>query len=94
MQRVNAFTIAARAGGQKIWGQFPAFEAAFIGGENTIGGLRPQRYAGDASAFGNFEARWRLVTLPFVLRWDFGVSGIVDVGRVFVSGETSRTWHT
>ena len=90
----GALTIAARAGGQKIWGPFPSFEAAFIGGESTVGGLRPQRYAGDASAFGNLEARARLCTLPFVLRWDFGVSGIVDVGRVYLSTETSNTWHT
>ena len=90
----QSMTIAVRAGGQKIWGPFPSFEAAFIGGESTVGGLRPQRYAGDASAFGNLEARARLFTLPFVLRWDFGVSGIVDVGRVFVSTESSNTWHT
>jgi hemolysin activation/secretion protein len=90
----GALTIAARAGGQKIWGPFPSFEAAFIGGESTVGGLRPQRYAGDASAFGNLEARERLFTLPFVLRWDFGVSGIVDVGRVYLSTESSNTWHT
>ena len=35
----------------------------------------------------------RLITLPFVLGWDFGVSGIVDAGRVYVSGEKSNTWH-
>ena len=90
----GGLTIAARAGGQKIWGPYPAFEAAFIGGESTVAGLPPQRYAGDASTFGNLEARVRLITLPFVLRWDFGVSGIVDAGRVYVSGEQSSTWHT
>ena len=88
------FTIAVRAGGEKIWGPFPAFESAFLGGETTVGGLPAQRYAGDASAYGNFEARWQLAPLPFVLRWDFGVSGILDVGRVFATGETSDRWHT
>lgn len=86
-------TFALRAGGEKIWGPFPTFEAAFIGGESTILGLRPQRYAGDASLFGNIETRWRLAQLPFVLRWDLGVSGIVDVGRVFLDGESSGVWH-
>ena len=88
------FTVAARVGGEKIWGAFPVFESAFIGGETTVGGLPAQRYAGDASAYGNFEARWQLAPLPFVLRWDFGVSGIFDVGRVFASGESSDRWHT
>ena len=89
----GGLTIAARAGAQKIWGPYPAFEAAFIGGEGTVAGLPPQRYAGDASTYGTVEARVRLITLPFVLRWDFGVSGIVDAGRVYVSGEKSNTWH-
>ncbi|HEX6808350.1 MAG TPA: BamA/TamA family outer membrane protein [Gemmatimonadaceae bacterium] len=89
----GGLTIAARAGAQKIWGPYPAFEAAFIGGEGTVAGLPPQRYAGDASTFGTLEARVRLITLPFVLRWDFGVTAIVDAGRVYVSGERSNTWH-
>ncbi|HUO51985.1 MAG TPA: hypothetical protein VMT93_05675 [Gemmatimonadaceae bacterium] len=87
------FTIALRAGGQKVWGPFPVFEAAFLGGESTVGGLPPQRYAGEASLFGNFEARWELTHVPFVLRWDFGVSGIVDAGRVWAAGDSSRVWH-
>jgi hypothetical protein len=87
------FTVAVRAGGEKIWGPFPAFESAFLGGETTVGGLPVQRYAGDASAYGNFEARWQLAPLPFVLRWDFGVSGIVDAGRVFATGQSSDHWH-
>ena len=90
----HRFTIAVRGGGQKLWGPFPAFESAFIGGEYTVGGLPPQRYAGEASAYGNFEARWMLTHVPFVLRWDFGVSGIVDVGRVWASGDSSHVWHT
>jgi len=87
-------TIAVRAGGEKVWGQYPVFEAAYIGGANTVGGLRPQRYAGDASLFGNLEARWKLAPLPFVLRWDFGVSAIADVGRVYTTGDASRAWHS
>ena len=82
-----------RAGGEKVWGRYPVFEAAYIGGASTVGGLRPQRYAGDASLYGNLEARWQLAPLPFVLRWDFGVSAIADVGRVFTTGDASRAWH-
>jgi hypothetical protein len=86
-------TLAVRAAGQKVWGPYPVFEAAYLGGPTTVRGLRPQRYAGDASAYGNLEARLKLVPLPFVVRWDFGVSGFIDVGRVFVDGEQSDLWH-
>ncbi len=91
----DALTFAVRVAGQKIWGPFPVFEAAYIGGATTVRGLPPQRYAGDASLYSNLEARLRVGTLPFVVRWDFGVSAIMDAGRVFVTGgEDPDIWHT
>ncbi|HET9041068.1 MAG TPA: hypothetical protein VFN40_12900, partial [Gemmatimonadales bacterium] len=48
-------TLALRAGGKRVWGDYPFFEAAFVGGVATVRGLRENRYAGDASAYGNAE---------------------------------------
>ncbi len=86
-------TIAVRVAGQKIWGPFPVFEAAYIGGATTVRGLPPQRYAGSASLYSNLEARLKVAPLAFVVRWDFGVSAIMDAGRVFVNGVESNEWH-
>jgi hypothetical protein len=87
-------TLALRAGGKKVWGTFPFFESAFVGGAATVRGLREQRYAGDAALYGNAELRLRLGRFFVLLPGDFGVLGLADVGRVYLEGESSDTWHT
>ena len=79
----------ARAGGKRVWGGYPFFEAAFVGGAATVRGLREDRYAGDASAYGNAELRVRLGRFFVLLPGDYGVFGLADVGRVFLEGESS-----
>ncbi len=87
-------TLAVRVGGKRVYGQYPFQEAAFLGGPDTVRGLRPQRYAGDASAFGSAELRLRFGRATLLLPADFGVFGLIDSGRVFRKGERSDTWHT
>jgi hypothetical protein len=86
-------TLALRVGGKKLWGTFPYHEAAFIGGPDTVRGLRRQRFAGDASAFGNAELRLRLFDFKMLVPIDVTVFGLADGGRVFVDGEDSDRWH-
>jgi hypothetical protein len=86
-------TLALRVGGKKIWGQYPFFESAFIGGASTARLGRVNRYAGDASAYGSAELRLSLARLQLVLPAQLGVFGLVDAGRVFLAGESSDRWH-
>jgi hemolysin activation/secretion protein len=87
-------TLALRAGGKKLWGEFPFHEAAFIGGPDQVHGLRRQRYAGDAAAFGNAELRLTLARPTLVVPTDVGVFALADAGRVYVARERSDRWHT
>jgi hypothetical protein len=87
-------TLALRVGGRKLWGRYPYFESAFIGGASTVRLGRVNRYAGDASAYGSAELRLSLARVELVLPADFGVFGLGDVGRVFLAGESSDKWHT
>ncbi|HEY7028357.1 MAG TPA: hypothetical protein VH438_12150 [Gemmatimonadales bacterium] len=87
-------TFAFRAGGKKIWGPYPFFEAAYIGDAGTVRLGRDGRYAGDASAYGNAELRLALGRATIVLPTDFGVFGLADAGRVFLEGENSDVWHS
>jgi hypothetical protein len=87
-------TLALRAGGRKLWGRYPFFEAAFIGGPSTVRLGRVNRYAGDAAAYGNAELRLSLARVTLVLPADVGVFGLADAGRVFVEGESSDKWHS
>jgi hypothetical protein len=87
-------TFAFRTGAKKIWGPYPYFEAAYIGDAGTVRLGRDNRYAGDASAYGNAELRLGLGRATIVLPTDFGVFGLADVGRVFLEGENSDVWHS
>lgn len=87
-------TLALRAGGKRVWGQYPFHEAAFIGGPDSLRGFRRQRFAGDAAVYGTAELHVPLVTIRVLVPVQWGVFGLVDTGRVFLEGESSRTWHT
>ena len=98
-------TLMLSAGGQKVFGDAPYFESAFLGGRARFGryepggqgavrGLRPQRYAGDGSLYGNADLYLPLTRTSFLgIPLQFGVQGFADAGRVYVEGESSNTWH-
>jgi hypothetical protein len=86
-------TLALRAGGARALGTYPFHEAAFLGGAETVRGLRAQRYAGDAAAWGGAELRLRLGRAYVLVPGELGVFGLADVGRVWLEGEESDEWH-
>jgi hypothetical protein len=87
------FVLALRAGGKKVFGTYPFHEAAFLGGPGTIRGPRKERFAGDASLFGNAELRLTLGKAVFVVPGEYGIFGLADVGRIYLAGESSTKWH-
>jgi hypothetical protein len=86
-------TLALRASGKRVLGDYPFHEAAFLGDASTVRLGREQRYAGDAAVWGNAELRVFLARMTLVLPADVGVFGLGDVGRVYVQGERSERWH-
>ncbi|HEX2079846.1 MAG TPA: BamA/TamA family outer membrane protein [Longimicrobium sp.] len=79
--------LAVRAGGEKVWGDFPVQYAALLGGSPTLRGYSYQRFAGDASAFGSAELR-----VP--VTGGVGALALADAGRVWYRGESAGGWHT
>ena len=86
--------LALRGGGRKVWGDAPFNDAAFLGGVDTLTGVAPQRYAGDASVFGNSELRIPVWSVRTWLPLDFGILGFADAGRVYVDGRSPGGWHS
>jgi len=86
-------TVKVRAGGKQVFGTYPFYEAAFVGGPDTVRGLDRQRYAGDGAVWGGAELHVRLLRVSAFAPGQLGLIGLVDFGRVFVDGESSRTWH-
>ncbi|HEX9382935.1 MAG TPA: hypothetical protein VF908_06015 [Gemmatimonadaceae bacterium] len=85
--------LAFRGGGKKLWGAFPYFDAAFLGGSESFRAEERQRWAGDASVYGTAELRVPIAKFPFILPLDVGALAFDDVGRVYVNGNSPGGWH-
>lgn len=85
--------LAIRGSGKRVLGEFPYFEAAFIGGGGSVRSLEAQRYAGDASLAATTELRVPLASFSFILPLDVGVFGLAEAGRVYLDGESPGGWH-
>jgi len=86
-------TLALRVAGKKVWGTYPFYEAAYVGGATTVRGFVEHRFSGDAALYGNVELRLSVAKFFFLVPGELGVFGLGDAGRVYVSGETSDRWH-
>ena len=86
-------TLALRAGGKRVFGTYPFYEAAFLGGPTSLRGLRLQRYAGDAVVHGAAEVFVPVSKAFLLVPGEIGLFGLADVGRVHLDGETSKRWH-
>jgi hypothetical protein len=83
-----------RTGGMKLYGDFPFYEGASIGGEGTTRYMDPQRYLGDASLYGTTELRVPLAQFKLVVPLRMGLMGIAEAGRVYVGGNSAGGWHS
>ena len=79
---------------RKVWGDYPFFEASYIGGDQYPLGTRWNRWAGDSSVGVLGSLRWTIATLRGVLPGNLGVFGMANTARVYVSGEDSSKWHS
>lgn len=86
--------LALRAGGKKLFGNFPYFDAAFLGGSSSLRTEDRQRFAGDASLYGTTELRVPIAKFPFILPLDVGALGFVDAGRAYLDGDSPGGWHS
>lgn len=86
-------TVAFLMGGKMTWGDYPYFDAAYLGGENTFTAYAYNRYAGDALLHGGARLRWAFARLRNLVPGDLGLAVRVDVGRVYLDREESGRWH-
>jgi hypothetical protein len=89
----NRPVLALRAGGKKLFGDFPYFDAAYVGGSSSLRTEERQRYAGDASLYGTTELRVPVAKFPLILPLDVGLIGFLDIAKVYVDGDSPGGWH-
>ncbi|CAN5754907.1 hypothetical protein BH23GEM9_BH23GEM9_32170 [soil metagenome] len=81
--------LALRAGGERVYGEFPFFEAAFVGGRHSLRGSRTNELAGHGSLYGTVELRVPVDTVQIYIRAELGVFGFGDAARVWHATESS-----
>ena len=85
--------VAVRVGGRHLWGTYPWFEAAAVGGLNNRGFVS-RRFIGDSSLFAGVSLRGWLGRVRFpIVPMRLGLVAFGDVGRVWFGEEVSDTWH-
>lgn len=86
-------TLALRAAGEKLDGDFPFYESAFLGGPSSLRGYNLNRFAGDASIVGNAELRVELGKLKLIVPTTIGLFAFGEAGRVYVNSNSPGGWH-
>jgi hypothetical protein len=99
----HAPTLGLRVGGRRLFGTYPFFEAAYLGGglggfgpaagDEPVRGLPRHRYAGDGVVYGNADLRLPISRFRIVLPGEWGVFGFGDGGRAYLARESSSKWH-
>ena len=85
---------AVKAGGAIASSGVPILHAPAIGGRQTLRGYSWRRFTGEKTAFGSAELRVPVGMLPLFIRWNAGVFGLADAGRVWFDGESTGKWHS
>ena len=90
----DQLVLAMKVGGARLIGDYEFYHAAFIGGNNSIRGLRQDRFAGRSSVYHMTDLRYKLGTVrtkyfPFGI----GVVGGFDYGRVWSDEPEDGTIH-
>lgn len=89
----KSLTIALRGNGEYVKGDYPYYYGAYIGGQETLRGYNLNRFAGDQALSGSFEMRWFISRIRIIFPSDFGLIGLVDVGRVWYEDKSPGGWH-
>lgn len=88
------FVLASRLGGGTVVGDPAFFQRMRLGGVNTLRGFHTFRFTGTTMVYYDLELRLKLFDFTsYLLPGSVGLIGFNDVGRVWVKGESSATWH-
>jgi hypothetical protein len=86
--------ISTRAGYGKTFGDYQFYQAQFLGATENLRGYRKFRFAGDEALYHNIDLRVRLTDFQtYFFPGSLGLLFFNDVGRVWVKGEKSDSWH-
>ena len=90
----DKLVLANRFGGGYTVGDPNFYQLLYLGGNSGLRGFRNFRFAGEQMLFHNLELRVKLFDFTsYLLPGSVGLVAFNDVGRVWIEGEDSGTWH-
>lgn len=87
-------TLSLRISGEQVFGIYPFFKGASLGGSRSLLGYPKNRFVGDASIFTQAELKIYLGKPRIIIPGKFGITFFTETGRVFLKGENSKKWHS
>ncbi len=90
----KTITLYMQAGGATLSGSPEFYQYNFIGGGKTLRGYRRSRFFGKTTVYSQNEIRWVKNVKSYLYNGKFGLLALYDVGRVWMPGEKSNTWHS
>ena len=91
----DRLTLANRTGFETVWGSPYFFQHAQIGGEQSLRGFNSRRFTGKTAFYNNLESRVKLFSFAsYLVPGTVGAIGFFDLGRVWMTNESSNTWHS
>jgi hypothetical protein len=87
-------TLALRAGASRAWNETPFFELPSLGTTADVRAISSRRFLGDRAVHGSAELRLDFGKFTLIAPGTWGIYGLSDVGRVYLTGERSDRWHT
>ncbi|MBM2840166.1 MAG: hypothetical protein HW412_694, partial [Bacteroidetes bacterium] len=91
---VKDFVFGLRFKAEKLHGGYPFYEAAFLGGGQSLRGFRVQRYAGDVSVLASVDLRVSAFRMTILVPTEIGVLALADAGRIWLNNVSPGGWHT
>lgn len=92
--RDSVLVFANRIGGGTTLGNASFYQQLKLGGSQNLRGYYTWRFTGKTMLYNNFEVRLKLADFAsYLLPGTLGIIGFDDVGRVWIPGEQSNTWH-
>ncbi len=86
--------LSLKAGGATLSGEPEFYQYNVAGGTETLRGHQRDRFYGKTTAYNQNELRWISDARSYLYNGKVGFFGFYDIGRVWLPGENSNTWHT
>lgn len=88
------WVIATRFGVEHLIGDYEFFQAATLGGYNTLRAFNNERFSGRTSFYHTTDLRFRIIqTKGRILPGSIGIHLGADYGRIWLEDDQSQKWH-